>query len=151
MSIKSQENNIRRLTELLGTDLSYIYGERECGPNGAKKAFLHVGRTFLRALAKDLNLSDAVIKSNAAGIAVSGDCSLYGMWGAENGICIYLEQPCCGQDVFRYRTIRHMRDYKGGYTHYITLPELASMSYLQLLNRLGRLKKETEAYERRAA
>ena len=42
--------------------------------------FLNVGKTFLRALAKDLGLRDVKVTSNAAGIAVSGECYLYGMW-----------------------------------------------------------------------
>ena len=49
MSNKSQELNMRRLAALLSQDLSYIGGERECGPNGAKRTFLNVGKTFLRA------------------------------------------------------------------------------------------------------
>ena len=46
MSMKSQENNMRRLAILLKQNLSYIGGERECGPNGAKKAFLNLGKVF---------------------------------------------------------------------------------------------------------
>ena len=95
MSIQSQQNNMRRLCDLLGRDLGYLHGEREGGPNGAKKTFLHVGRVFLRALAKDLGLRDAVVKSNAAGIAVSGECSLCGMW-EEGGIYICLSQFAAG-------------------------------------------------------
>ena len=72
MSNKSQELNMRRLAALLSQDLSYIGGERECGPNGAKRTFLNVGKTFLRALAKDLCLHDVTVRSNAGGIAVSG-------------------------------------------------------------------------------
>ena len=91
MSIQSQQNNMIRLHELLKEDLGFIAGERERGPNGAKKTFLHVGKVFLRALAKDLGLRDAVIKSNPGGIAVSGDCSLCGMW-ENNGIYICISQ-----------------------------------------------------------
>ena len=39
MSTKSQENNMRRLAVLLSHDLGYIWGEKECGPNGAKRRF----------------------------------------------------------------------------------------------------------------
>ena len=76
MSVKSQENDMRRLAGLLSQNLSYIVGERECGSNGAKKTFLNLGKVFLRALAKDLGLRDAKITSNPGGIAVSGDCTL---------------------------------------------------------------------------
>ena len=66
MSIQSQENSMRRLAALLSHDLSYIYGERESGPNGDKKTFLRVGKAFLHALSKDLRLRDAKITSTAA-------------------------------------------------------------------------------------
>lgn len=58
MSIKSQEGHMRQLALLLTTDLGCIFGERESGPNGSKKAFLNVGKVFLRALAKDLGLHE---------------------------------------------------------------------------------------------
>ena len=51
MSIKSQEGHMRQLALLLTTDLGCIFDERESGPNGSKKAFLNVGKVFLRALA----------------------------------------------------------------------------------------------------
>ena len=95
MSLKSQEKNMRKLAELLGQDLSYIRGENESGPNGAKKQFLNTGRTFLRALGKDLGLRDVEARSNPGGIAVSGDCSLIGMWQT-NGLYVQLSQLCCG-------------------------------------------------------
>ena len=40
MSIKSQEGHMRQLALLLTSDLGCIFGERESGPNGSKKAFL---------------------------------------------------------------------------------------------------------------
>ena len=150
MSIQSQEKNMRRLAELLSHDLGYIWGGRESGPNGDKKVFLNLGKTFLRALAKDLGLRDVAVISNPAGIAVSGECCLYGMWGPENGLYICIEQPCCmGDDVLLYRSIRHVHDYKGGYNQYVHRRELARMSYPQLLERLHTLHRE--AFDERAA
>ena len=148
MSFQSQKQNMSRLADLLGRDLSYIGGERESGPNGDKKVFLNVGKTFLRALAKDLGLRDVKVTSNAAGIAVSGECYLYGMWES-GGLYICIEQPCYGQDVLLYHTIRSISDHKGGHNHYISRIELANMSYAQLLNRLLALKKDVR-YERAA-
>ena len=141
MSVKSQETNMRRLAELLSQDLSYIGGERECGPNGAKKTFLNVGKMFLRALAKDLGLRDAKITSNPAGIAVSGDCDLIGMW-ENGGIYITLSQFCCGKNVLLYRTARNLRDYSGGHNNFLTLDDLRELSYPALLKMLRALKKE---------
>lgn len=148
MSFKSQKQNMRRLAALLSRNLGYIWDERESGPNGDKKVLLNLGKTFLRALAKDLGLRDVKVMSNAGGIAVSGECYLYGMW-EECGLFICLEQPCITQDVLLYRSIRSLNDHKGGYNNYVTRSELETMSYAELLNRLLTMKKEPR-YERAA-
>ena len=70
MSISSQQHHMQRLCVLLARDLSGLHGPRESGPNGAKDAFLHVGKTFLRALAKDLGLREVKVLSNPGGIGV---------------------------------------------------------------------------------
>lgn len=150
MSVKSQENNMRRLADLLSQNLSYIWGEKESGPNGAKRTFLNVGRAFLRALAKDLGLRDAKITSNAAGIAVSGDCTLMGMW-ENGGIYVNISQPACGGElVLCYRSIWHLKDYSGGYNHWLKREDLRDYSYDRLLSTLLTLKKEEQPYERAA-
>lgn len=150
MSVKSQEQNMRRLAKLLGSDLGYIWGERESGPNGDKKVFLNTGKVFLRALGKDLGLYGCTVSSNAGGIAVSGACCLNGMWGPESGLQICLEQPCgMGENVFLYRSIRNGQDHRGGVNRYIRRSELAAMSYGQLLERLLELRRE-ESYGRAA-
>ncbi len=149
MSHKSQEKNMRRLAELLGQDLSYIWGENESGPNGAKKQFLNTGRTFLRALGKDLGLRDAEARSNPGGIAVSGESTLMGMWQT-NGLYVQLSQLCCGGDnVLLYRSIRHSKDYTGGRNLYLTRRDLAEMSYPDLLFLLAAVREEG-GYERAA-
>ena len=141
MSVKSQENNMRRLAALLSHDLGYIRGDRESGPNGAKRAFLNLGKVFLRALAKDLGLRDVRVMSNPGGIAVSGECYLYGMW-VDSGIFICIEQAYFGENVFLYRTIRTLNDHKGGYNRYLKLQDLKKLSYHQLLEKLGELRKD---------
>lgn len=149
MSVKSQENNMRRLAELLSMDLSYIHGGRESGHNGAKKAFLNLGKIFLRTLAGDLGLRDVKVISNAGGIAVSGECCLYGMWQTR-GLFMCIEQPGWGQNVILYRSIRELNDHKGGYNHFISLAELRELSYVELLHMLSALNKEGEACGRAA-
>ncbi len=142
MSHKSQEKNMRRLSELLGQNLSYIRGERECGPNGAKKQFLNMGKVFLRALAKDLGLRDVSVSSSPGGIAVFGDCTLMGMWQT-NGLYVQMSQPCSGREnVVLYRAIRHSADYTGGRNLYLTRRNLAEMSYPDLLFTLAALREE---------
>ena len=150
MSVKSQENNMRRLAELLSHNLSYIYGEREAGPNGDKKTFLNLGKVFLRALAKDLGLHDVKVTASPAGIGVSGDCSLYGMW-EEGGIYICLEQLFGGSDnVVLYRSIRDLRDHKGGYNRFLSVRELRHLSYEELLDRFNAIRRDGGVYGRAA-
>lgn len=149
MSHKSQEKNMRKLAELLGQDLSYIWGDRESGPNGAKKQFLNTGKAFLRALSKDLGLRDAIVSSNPGGIAVSGESTLIGMWQS-NGLYVQISQPCCDRErVLLYRTVRHSKDYTGGRNLYLTRRDLAEMSYPDLLFLLAALREEG-AHERAA-
>ena len=147
MSLKSQENNMRRLAVLLGQDLSYIGGDRESGPNGTKKTFLNLGKVFLRALAKDLVLRDVTVSSNPGGIAVSGECSMIGMWD-DGGIYVFLHQPVYHREaVLCYRTVRHSKDFKGGYNHYLTRSDLKKWSYSCLLDTLSELRKDGGTYE----
>ena len=151
MSVKSQESNMRRLSMLLSHDLSYAYGDSECRPNGSKKVFLNVGKTFLRALAKDLGLRDATVSANPGGIAVSGECTLIVMW--ETGgiyVCLY-QSAGDGNDVLLYRTVRHCRDYKGGYNRFLSRRDLEGGSYAHLLETLSRLRKDRVDDNERAA
>ena len=151
MSIKSQTNNMRRLAALLNFNLCNIRGKKECGPNGSKQVFLNVGKTFLRALAKDLGLRDAMVSANPGGIAVSGECTLIGMWET-GGIYICLYQPAGGgNDVLLYRTVRHCRDYKGGYNRFLSRRDLEGGSYVHLLETLSRLRKDRVDDNERAA
>lgn len=142
MSIKSQQSNMKRLAQLLSKPLSYIYGERESGPNGAKAEFHAKGRTFLRALAKDLKFRDYRVKSNYGGIAVSGEVYLYGTWSEGNGLMLCLEEPCIGEDVIRYNGILNMGDHAGSTNHYVSISVLRSADYHALVDRLSRLRRE---------
>lgn len=141
---------MRRLASLLGQDLSYIHGEKESGPNGNKKTFLNVGKVFLRALSRDLGLREVTVSSNAGGIAVSGECTMIGMW-EDGGIYVCLHQPVYRRElVLLYRTVRHAKDFKGGYNHYLTRSDLKKWSYGQVLDTLSELRKDGASYERAA-
>ena len=142
MSVKSQQANMKRLAFLLSKPLGYIYGKRESGPNGEKAEFHAKGRAFLRALAKDLELRDYRVHSNYAGIAVSGEVCLYGMWSDGNGLMLWLEQSSIGSEVAVYRSIKNMKDSTGGRNHFISLSALRSEDYHLLISRLLRLRQE---------
>lgn len=141
---------MRRLAALLNINLCNIHGKKEYGPNGSKQVFLNMGKVFLRALARDLGLHDVTVSSNADGIGVSGECSLIGMW-ENGGLYVSISQPACGSGkVLLYRAVRHSRDYKGGYNHFITRHELEKWSYTHLLDALCALRKDWESDEQAA-
>ena len=142
MSVKSQQANMKRLAQLLSKPLGYIYGERESGPNGAKAEFHAKGRAFLRALAKDMGFVEYKVFSNYAGIAVSGEVCLYGMWPEGKGLMLWLERPCIGSDAVLYRSIRDMDDQTGGRNHFMSLSVLRSEDYQLFTSRLLRLRQE---------
>ena len=139
MSDKTQEKKMRTLAELMGHEPGYLTGAYEY-PD-PKRTFLNTGRAFLRALAKDLNLTDYKVSVNPAGIAVSGDCTLIGMWKT-NGIYIDISDFFGLNDAIFYRSVRHMKDYAGGQNRYVSRPEWSGMSYQDLLKRLSALREE---------
>ena len=139
MSDKTQEKKMRTLAELMGHEPGYLTGAYEYP--GPKRTFLNTGRAFLRALAKDLSLTDYKVSVNPAGIAVSGDSTLIGMWET-NGIYIDISEFLGAKAALLYRTVRHMKDYVGGQNRYIRRSELTVMGYRELLNLLSALRKE---------
>ena len=150
MSVQSQEKNMRKLADLLSRDLGYIWGKRESGPNGGKKVFLNTGKAFLRALAKDLGLQEYKVSDSPGGIAVSGDCSLIGMWSG-SGIYIMITQARFGlEELVLYREVRHIKDYSGGSNRFLPQNALKTMSYNRLLSEFRTLQKEGSAYDRAA-
>jgi hypothetical protein len=158
MSIKSQQANMKTIHALVSQDLGYIYGERESGPNGAKKQFLWKSAAFLRALGNDLGLNEFKVHTNASGIACSGDVTLMGLWNDGNGLYFKLTEPLQPFNAFLYRTIKSMKDYNGGRNEWLPCDIFASGEYERLVATLAKLRvitvveqsKQTEV-EKRAA
>lgn len=149
MSFKSQSANMRALAALLGTDLGYIWGKRESGPNGEKKVFHSKGRAFLSALGKDLGFSEMQTKSNYGGIAVSGEIILRGLRKAGNGLYVELSQDIMGKNCIMYRRIHDMKDYGHFGNNFIRLTELSNGEYDTFLSKL--LGFREAGYERNIA
>lgn len=139
MSKQSQIRNMKALAQLLSQPLGYIYGERECGPNGAKKQFLSKGRAFLSALAKDLGLTDYTVRTNPAGIAVSGEATLSGTWPTGRDIYVSIQQMD-PELVLLYR--REMGSGQLTVNHFVNLRTLEKGDYDALLDQLRFLNKE---------
>lgn len=150
MSVTSQERNMRRLAVLSGRDSIAFFDVQESGHHYEKTTFVNLGKDFLRALAKDLGLRAVTITMPPASAAASGDCALLGMW-ENGGIYVSLQQPVRMKDpVLCYRTVRHTKDFKGGYNRYVTGRDLQKMPYAQLLDILSALRKG-DAFHDRAA
>lgn len=145
MSNQSQIANMKALARLLKQDLAFAYGPKENGPNGAKKEFLTKGRAFLTALGKDLGFSKKMVRVNAAGVAVSGDVSLKGIWSADNGLDLVLEKPTYGIWAIRYRTIKGEKDFVGGPNNFICADWLERGDYDTLVEKLTSFRKGADS------
>ncbi len=144
MSIKSQQQNMKTIHTLVLQDLGYIFGERESGPNGAKKQFLSKSAAFLRALANDLGFKEFKVNTNPGGIAVSGDVTLMGMWDDGNGLYFQINQPMQPFNSFLFRAIKNMKDYSGGANQWLPCSIFENENYERLTNTLSALRKPTE-------
>ena len=133
MSLKTQTANMKALAELLSQDLGYIFGERESGPNGAKREFLTKGRAFLSALGRELGFAVQKVRTNKAGIAVSGEVTLRGLWEKGNGIRVELTQDLINDDVLFFGPITGLNDHTHGFTVRLSLDRLRQANYASLL------------------
>ncbi|MDR1702505.1 MAG: hypothetical protein LBR56_06995 [Sporomusaceae bacterium] len=139
MSNQSQQKNMQAIYNLISQDLGYIYGERESGPNGAKKQFLTKSAAFLRALGKDLGFQEMKVTTNPSGIAVSGDVTLIGLWHEGNGLYFQISQPLLRPSAFLYRHITHMKDYSSGQNQWLLCALFEMGEYEKLINILSDL------------
>ena len=144
MSIQSQKKNMKIIHGLISQDLGYIYGERESGPNGAKRQFHTKSAAFLRALGVDLGFKSFKVKNNYAGIAVSGEITLMGMWDDGSGLYLQIAQPVMNWQAFLYRHISHMKDYTGGPNQWLSCDLFANGEYEKLLDTLLALRRESK-------
>ena len=129
MSIKSQQLNMKTIHGLVSQSLSYIHGGHETKVNGAKKQFHTKSAAFLRALGKDLGFAEYKVENNHAGMAVSGEITLRGMWGEGNGLYLQLSQSVTNRRDFLYRSIKHMKDFTGGCNQWLPCSLFASGDY----------------------
>lgn len=151
MSIQSQQKTMKTMHGLVSQDLGYIHGEREGGPNGAKKQFHSTSKAFLRALGNDLGFTEFKVTNNHGGIAVSGEITLMGMWGEGNGLYLLIFQSMTGSQDFLFRSIENMKDYSGGRNQWLPCDLFAAGEYERLTNMLLKLRKPIATSEVRHA
>ena len=147
MSVKSQQANMKTIYSLVSQDLGCIYGEREFGPNGAKKQFHTKSAAFLRALGNDLGFKEFRVSKNYAGIAVSGEITLMGLWDDGNGLYFQINQPLQPLNSFLYRNIKHMKDYASGSNQWMDIELFEARNYEAVLDMLLALRKSVSAEE----
>ena len=117
------------LTKVMSNSLSYT--------SAPKETFHREGKKVLRALAKSMGLEAGSydIRSNKAGIAVSGEVTLHG----EN-IYVQLSQPCYGSgNEILYRTCNGRKDYSGNTNNFAAVSELEDINAFacRLINLIG--------------
>ena len=151
MSVKSQKANMKAIFDLVSQDLSYIHGERESGPNGAKKVFHAKSKAFLRTLGNDLGLRELKVTNNYGGIAVSGEITLMGMWNDTDGLYLQLFQPITQRQEFLHRRIKHMKDYSGGQNQWLSYSLFADGDYEKLIETMLALRNISQEALRHAA
>lgn len=147
MSVKSQQANMKTIFSLVSQDLGYIYGERESGPNGAKKQFHSKSAAFLRTLGNDLGLKEFKVHKNPGGIAVSGEITLMGLWGDGNGVYFQISQSLPGRNEFLYRHMSHMKDYSSGANQWLDCDLFHDGNYSAVIDKLLALRKSSEQAE----
>lgn len=151
MSIQSQQKNMKNIYSLVSQDLGYIYGEKESGPNGAKKQFHATSKAFLQALGNDLGFTEFKVTINPGGIAVSGEITLMGVWGDGNGLYLQIFQSITGRQDFLFRGIKNMKDYSGVRNQWLPCDLFANGDYEKLTKMLLELQKPTATKEVRHA
>lgn len=144
MSMQSQKKNMKIIHSLVSQNPGYIFGERESGPNGAKKQFHTKSAAFLYALGRNLGFQECKVTNNYGGIAVSGEITLMGMWSEGNGLYLQLSQPAMGWQSSLYRQISHMKDYTGGRSRWLSTELFASGKYAELMDILPALRKPSK-------
>jgi hypothetical protein len=150
MSIKSQKANMKTIYGLVSQDLGYITGEREGGPNGAKKQFHTKSAAFLRALGSDIGFNYFKVTNNHGGIGVSGEITLMGMWSDGNGLYLQIAESIAGRRDFLYRHITHMKDYSGGINRRLSFDLFNNGDYEKLLDILLELRDASKEKSRAA-
>lgn len=88
----------------------------------AKERFHRDGRTFLRSLAQALDLSKGGydLRSNRAGIAVSGEVTLHATY-----LYVQLsESPLRRGVTILYRSCQSQKDFVGGQNHWLQIQHL---------------------------
>lgn len=108
-----------------------------------KQKFHTDGKKFLKELAALLGVSDKCdIRSNVAGIAVSGEVTLHA-----DHIYVQLSESSKPGISILYRSCEHRKDYCGGPNNFATMQGLADDESAQsnFVTRCARLMKAAEA------
>jgi hypothetical protein len=110
-----------------------------------KETFGRTGKAALKELAQYLGLNEYKVDFNKAGVAVSGDLTLMGMFEPEKGIYISFNKDGFSNGVL-YRTISHMKDYTGGGNNYFSETEFATPETIkEKVYRLVGIKEQASA------
>lgn len=92
-----------------------------------KKKFERLGRNFLKQVQEELGKASQIrMRYNPAGIACSGDHSLYVMFKDEIGACMFFNLDF--DETVCFRSIKSINDYSGGMNHHYSMSDVFSSS-----------------------
>lgn len=117
MATSVAESYLRKFVRLAGTSVAY--------DQPAKDEFHRMARRILKCVAEKLGLQPGEydLRTNKAGIAVSGEITLHADW-----VYIQIAQTCLGADMgFMYRSCRGRRDYTGGHNRWMKWESLLDL------------------------
>lgn len=102
---------------LLATDIN-AYSDAGAA---RKQAFHAAGKKFLKELAAKLGLQDYDLRSNAGGMAVSGEVTLH-----SDSLYVQLSESCVGPAGVSalYRDCKGRKDYTGGVNNFVQVSDL---------------------------
>ncbi|MCG7928962.1 MAG: hypothetical protein ABW104_18035 [Candidatus Thiodiazotropha sp. 6PLUC2] len=112
------KNPANKLIEIYSQNLSY------CDPD-LKNAFHSEAKKVLRKLAKLMGLTSADydLRSNKAGIAVSGEITLH-----TSNLYLQVEKTCMGDDAaIMMRSCKGRKDFVGGMNHFAPISALEDL------------------------
>jgi hypothetical protein len=90
-----------------------------------KEEFLSLCRSYAKMIVKELGLTPEQyeIRTNRAGVAVSGDVHLH-----TDSLYVAFEQTCLGNDWgYMYRSCKGKKDYTGGYNRWMKWENLINV------------------------
>lgn len=105
-----------------------------------KKHHGREGKKALRCLAKELCLTEFNVDYNPSGMIDAGYLTLIGLWEEDKGIYIQISSHNIKELDFLYRSVKHLKDWRGGPNYYLA-EEIFLINYDLAIEKLLSLRR----------